>query len=339
MIAWLGTPLLLWGSTQVMSDVPATSLLLAALFAADQKRTFAAGLLVGSALGVRPEAMLFLPALIAFLSSRADALRVAAGLAAAGLGWLAFFLASFGSLRLPYSANLAELNGEHFGRQVVFLLAETARQHAPVVVLASVALLRSPRGSMPYVLWFVPFVVLHALWRVPYDAWWHARFVLPALPALFLLAALGAASLCDALRTDAARYTLGATVLAAYMAWCFTFAPASIHRVTDWDQRYANESRRIAARLPQEALVGAVTYSAPLRYYSRVETFLWCHADAPALIRWALDKGRPVYAVLEGPLELCEGRYAALLPSLDLALIEELSPDRRLVQISPRGGR
>jgi hypothetical protein len=245
-----------------------------------------------------------------------------------------FFVVSFGSLHFPYSSNLTELYGENFGRQITFLLAETARQHGLVTVLAVVALVRSPRICLPYLLWFVPFVILHALWRVPYDAWWHARFVLPGLPALFLLAALGAASLRDALRHDRIRYALSTTVLAAYLTWCFTFEPASIHRVTYWDERYANESRRMAARVPQNALVGAVTYSAPLRYYGKVESFLWCHPDSPALIRWALDVGRPVYAVAEGAVELCDGLYAVLLPTLDVTLVEELSADRRLFQLS-----
>ena len=338
MVAWLATPLALWGSTQVMSDLPASTALLAALFMADHKKTLAAGLLAGLAMGVRPETALFMPALIAFLPSRAEMMRLALGLLLAVLTWLAFFVASFGSLHLPYSGNLAELNGENFGRQFAFLLVETARQHAPVVALAIVALVRAPRASLAYVLWFAPFVVLHALWRVPYDAWWHARFVLPGLPALFFLAALGAASLRDAFGKDVVRHAIGAIILGGYVVWCFTFAPAGIHRVTDWDERYADESRRVAARLPKEALVGAVTYSAPLRYYGHVETFLWCHEDAPALIRWALDVGRPVYAVLEGPIELCEGRYTSLLPTLDLTLIEELSVDRRLVQLS-RAGR
>jgi hypothetical protein len=338
MMAWLGAPLLLWGSTAVMSDMPATTLLLGALFAADQRKTSTSGLLVGCAMGVRPETALFVPALIAFFPSRAEVWRLSLGLGAAGLGWLAFFLASFGSLHLPYSSNLTELYGENFGRQIMFLLIETARQHGPVMVLAMVALVRSSRVCLPYLLWFAPFVVLHALWRVPYEAWWHARFVLPALPALFLLAAIGAASLRDTLRNDAVRYALSTTVLAAYLMWCFTFEPASIHRFTAWDERYASESRRVAARLPQNALVGAVNYSASLRYYGKVETFLWCHPDAPALIRWALDVGRPVYAVVEGPVEPCDGRYAVLLPMLDVTLVEELSADRRLFRLS-RGGR
>jgi hypothetical protein len=334
MMAWLGAPLLLWGSTAVMSDVPATTLLLGAFFAADQRKTSTSGILVGCAMGVRPETVLFVPALIAFFPSRAEMWRLSVGLGAAGLGWLAFFLASFGSLHLPYTSNMTELYGENFGRQMIFLLAETARQHAPVMALAIVALVRSPRVCLPYLLWFAPFVVLHALWRVPYEAWWHARFVLPALPALFLLAAIGAASLRDALRNEAVRYALSTSVLAAYLTWCFTFEPASIHRFTEWDERYASESRRIAARLPHNSLVGAVNYSAPLRYYGKVETFLWCHIDAPALIRWALDVGRPVYAVVEGPVELCEGLYNVLLPTLDVTLVEELSADRRVFQLS-----
>jgi hypothetical protein len=261
-------------------------------------------------------------------------LQLALGLAFAGLGWLAFILASFGSFHLPYMSNLAELNGQNFGRQATFLVAETARQHAPVVALAIVALVRSPRVCFPYLLWFTPFVVLHALWRVPYDAWWQARFVLPGLPALFLLAAFGAACLRDALGTHVRRYTIGGTTLTAYLVFCFTFPPASIHRITDWDEHYARESRRIATRLPKEALVGAINLSAPLRTYGRVQSFFWCHRDAPALIRWALETGRPIYAVLDEPVELCDELYASVLPNLDLIPVDELPSGPRLVQLS-----
>jgi hypothetical protein len=334
MVAWLVAPLLLWGSTQLMSDLPATTCLLGALWFADQKRTFASGLLVGFAMGIRPETVLFLPALAVFSSSRKQLLELALGLVLAGLGWLGFFLLSFGSLHLPYTSNLAELAGENFWQQAAFLLAETVRQHAFIVLLATVACVRLPRVAMPYLLWFAPFIVLHALWRVPYDAWWHARFVLPALPALFLLAAMGAAGARDAFRSDELRYAVGGAVLAVHVVWSFAFGPASIHRSTDWDERYAIDSRRIAKQLPKEALVGAANYSAPLRYYARIETFFWCHPDAPALIRWALDRGRPVYAVLEGNLDLCDGRYAALLPSLDFVPVEELSAGRLLVQLA-----
>jgi hypothetical protein len=71
-----------------------------------------------------------------------------------------------------------------------------------------------------------------------------------------------------------------------------------------------------------------------MRHYGRVQSFFWCHPDAPALIRWALDSGRPVYAVLQEPVERCDGLYASLLPSLDFASVGELSFRARLVQLS-----
>jgi hypothetical protein len=349
MIAWLVAPLALWGSTQMMSDLPATTLLLAALFAADQKRTLVAGVLIGLAAGIRHETVLFIPALIMLLPRGANVLAIkgrrgngtgnvlhlAFGLALAGSGWLIFLFASFGSLHLPYASNLAELTGQNFARQATFLIGETARQHAPVAVFAMVASMRKPRECSPYVLWFASFVFLHALWRVPYDAWWHARFVLPGLPALFVLAAIGASTLRDSIGASVLRYAITGTVLAAYIAFCITFAPANIHRTRDWDEHYARDARRIAALLPKEALVGTSNYSAPLRYYERVETFSWCQVDAPALIRWALDIGRPVYAILEGPapVERCDGLYDSVLSKLDFIPALEMAPERRLVEI------
>src|SRR6185503_561516 len=119
-------------------------------------------------------------------------------------------------------ARLGRFGVARFSFRVLRFTSSAVRQHAPVVALSIVALARRPRAAVPYLLWFAPFVVLHALWRVPYDAWWHARFVLPGLPALFLLAALGGASLHDALRTSVLRLAMAGSVLTAYVVFCVT---------------------------------------------------------------------------------------------------------------------
>jgi hypothetical protein len=223
------------------------------------------------------------------------------------LGWLVFIRASFGSFDMPYTSNLKEMHGENFGLQLGFLSKETARQATPAVLLAVVALFRAPRTCVVYVVWFLPFLILHALWRNPYDAWWQLRFLASAFPAVFLAAAVGARSLRDSVaalpvstQARAVRYVLGVTgglALIAYMMWSAFVSDASSLRTHDFDARYPLDVRRVLELVPPDAIIGAREHSTPLRLYGHLQSFEWCHADTPLLVDAALGAGRSVYAI------------------------------------------
>jgi hypothetical protein len=334
MTAWLVAPLTIWGSTMIMSDVSVAALLLIALALAERGRAFLAGLVMGFALGVRPASMLFLPALVFFVQwpvapsvgARPTALaRLVAGGSVAALAWLAFMLVSFGGLDIPYTGNLSIMSGERFGQHTRFFLTEIVTQQAPAAGLAVVALVRSPRGSIPYLLWLVPFVVFHAFWGGPLDAWWQARFIAPALPAIFLLAAVGAATLRDATKAAPRAFAFVGTIgLVLYAAWGLSLSPAKHIRSTTWDERYATGARHVASAVPTDALIGAVTFTMPLRYYGGRQSFTWFDRDAPSLIRWALGAGRPVYAVLDPIEQAVQTDAPALRRELDFTVLEDL---------------
>jgi hypothetical protein len=82
--------------------------------------------------------------------------------------------------------------------------------------------------------------------------------------------------------------------LPSYFTWQRTF-----------DVNYARDARYLSHMLPEGSLVGALNHSGPLRLYSRMQSFLWCHIETPALLRWALSVGRPVFVVLDEQESKC----------------------------------
>lgn len=304
MLAWYAAPMTFWGSTQIMSDYAAASLVSIAVVAASRRMPAVAGLVLGFACGVRPTSALVLPAFTLVLASysRSAWFRAAAGLAVAGLGWVVFVRLAFGSFAFPYASNLDEMTGERLLDQTIFLLKEIVRQDAPIAVLAALALVRAPRRCVTYVVWFLPFLVVHSLWRHQYVWWWHLRFIASGLPALFLAAAEGAKSISEYLTSSRARMqrivaALAVSGMAVYgISWARSPEIEFIGS-RHYDEWYLLDSMRIKELAPRDALIGAREHTITLRLYGGLQSFRWCHPDAPSLEKAALAQGRPVYAV------------------------------------------
>jgi hypothetical protein len=340
MIAWYAAPMTFWGATQIMSDYVAACLVLLCVLALEHARPLLAGLVLGFALGVRPTSILVVPALLVTLGLGSRPRRewlAWGGVVLTAVAWALFVRFSFGSFDLPYAGNLDEMHGENFVRQLLFLSKETTRQHAPILALAIVGAVRSPRACLPLVAWFAPFLVVHSLWRMPYEWFWHLRFLASALPALFLACAIGAKAISDAiaqtrLRMRRALGALAAIVLAVYAVWWTRVPEIRVHRAHDFDERYARDTRRVLELVPRNAIIGAREHAIALRFYGHLQTFDWCHPDAPALEKAALARGRAVYAIFMLADENgCPGSRAGL----DVEEIAILPSSSRLVRLKP----
>ena len=345
MIAWYAAPMTFWGSTQVMSDYVAAALVLGAILAAERGRALIAGLVLGLALGVRPTCVLALPSIalsIAPRSSRSQ-LSFAVGLIAAGVGWILFVGVAFRSFDMAYAGNVNEMHGEHFVAQLTFLSCETARQYAPVLALAIIGVARAPRSTAIYVLWFGLFLVVHSLWRNPYDGWWHLRFLAPALPALFLAASLGARSLFDSAGKSVRNWmgpavaTTGGAALATYVAWSFAFPHAAFLRQHQFDAQYRRDVDRVVNLVPPDAVIGTREHSIVLRLYGHLQSFQWCHDAAPALVRAALASRRSVYVIFMFDDENgCPAESRELRRQLEAEDIAILPSGSRLIRLFGR---
>jgi hypothetical protein len=136
------------------------------------------------------------------------------------------------------------------------------------------------------------------------------RYMLPALPAVFLAAAEGADGIVRAIASGWRRTTtaVAATALVGgYGAWSLLLSPVQAHLMSDFDRRYPVNAAAVSRIVPAGALVGSLNLSGPLRLYAHFQSFFWCHADAAALVRWAVDAGRPVYTALDEVELHCNG--------------------------------
>lgn len=350
MVAWLASPLVFFGATQIMSDLPATAFVvfgLAALPAAGasatgpderrahDRRALVAGLLWGVAVGIRPTHALLAPAALALRPGRRALAAFGLGLGLALAGWALLLWLSTGSPVPAYGANAAELGGLAYGHQLVFFARELLLQELPFALLALAALALRPRESAPFAALVAIDVLFHALWNPPLELWWEARFAMPAVASIAVLGALGA----DAIVTRTSARTVhvgGAVVTSAFVLWSALWSPAiELHR-TDFDADYEEVAHVVRRLVPDHALVGAIEASAPLRAYAGVQSFNWCHPRAPELVRWGLGAGRPIYAVLERDLAhlRCIGLADPRMPRVRYERVADVPTWRTLYRIS-----
>jgi hypothetical protein len=328
MVAWLCSPAVFFFSTQVMSDLPTAAFAVLTLLALDRRRPVLAGLAYGLSIAIRPTQLLLAPTLIVLERDARTLGRVLLGALSALALVAALLHHAHGGFFLPYASNVHLLTGEYFFHQVSFLGRQTLLQHAPIVLFAALAAGKSFRRSAPYLVWFGTFLLFYGLWASPLDEWWYIRFVLPALPGVYVLAADGALALAGDVRTR--RFAIpGAVVsVAGYAVWATFYSPAAIAHTPATDEYYAEEAMQIARRVPNTALVGAVNETTPLRLYGHLQSFLWFHPDMPSLVDWAVRHGRPVYAVLDD-----EERASGASIQFELSPIEKLSSGRTFYKL------
>lgn len=345
MVAWYAAPMTFWGSTQVMSDYVATALVLAGILAAERGLPLIAGLILGFALGVRPTCVLSVPIVALSVAPRAwrSLLPMAVGMAVAIVGWLVFVRVVFGSFDIPYAGNLHEMRGEHVVEQLIFLSRQTAEQYAPLVGLALVGLVCSPRTTALYALWFGLFLAVHSLWRNLYDGWWHLRFVASGLPAIVLAASVGTRSLYDRAAASGQKWpkpTLllcSAGVLVVYAVWSFTFPHTAFLRQQEFDVQYKRDVDQVAKRVPPNAIIGAREHTIALRLYGHLQSFQWCNVDALALVTAALEQGRSAYVLFLFEDENgCPEQSKQLRSNFALEDLGTLPSGSRLLQIARR---
>ncbi len=305
---WATLPIVVWGSTQLMSDMAAATFGLVAFVLADGARERAAGAMLGFSFGIRPTNVLLLPALLTCAWRAGGLRRFCFGFGFALFAWSAFAIGRYGGL-FPrgYAGNVHEFSTQHVFHQLAFFGKTTLSMAWPIVLLALVEAYRRPRRSAVLLLWSLPFVGLYSLWKYPFQAWWWSRYLLPAYPALFILGAGGVVELSLLVRRAGLAVTpmraLGvlATLLICGRGTTFDQSQGLLKR--GFEKGYADDSRRIAEIVPSNSLIGAFNFTGPLRMYARLESFKYDDPDALELVDWATRENRPVYAVIE-PTEL-----------------------------------
>ena len=153
--------------------------------------------------------------------------------------------------------------------------------------------------------WFFTFVLAVFacyMWYLPFDAWWYLRFVLPAFPLIFVLAA-------DVVWSGTRRLRLWrqVVVLGVFAVVIVDFAATrAMERdalgIGEWEQKYADVGRFVASRLPANTVVVTMQHSGSVRYYSGRPTLRYDALDADWLdraIAYLRTAGFEPYLILE----------------------------------------
>ena len=141
------------------------------------------------------------------------------------------------------------------------------------------------------------------LFYSPFDDWWYLRFVIPAMPAMFILS-------IDAVWQGARRFGSLVQMIAVLMFAAFSLSHAidygrqhSIYEIGEGEQKYADVGRYLARELPPETVVISGLHSGNIRLYAQMRTLRVDSLDGAWLDR-AIDhlksQGPSPYLVLEG---------------------------------------
>jgi hypothetical protein len=312
------SPVYVFQALQPLSDGPALVWVTAAVLWAWTSRekpwhALLAGLATALAVLIRPANVLCLaPVLVCLAGSwRRIALWMVAGLpGAVFLAWYNHTL--FGSWHATGYGDMSSGFGAGF-------ILPTLRSYAvwlpelftPLVVLAIVApFVRSVPGRVRLVLttWVAVYVAFYAAYWCTWDHWYNMRFVMPAAPAMLVLALLVLQRWVE--RGSAARWAGGSAVrtvapavvlVAALFGWLGMRGAA--RKVLYWT--HTNREHAVAPlwardHLPADAVVFARHATGSLMYYTSL-TFVRTDRpeakDSPVLFERIARAGRPVYAI------------------------------------------
>jgi hypothetical protein len=307
----------LFSAVQPMSDALSTAWCAGAVWTALRARrggvgwAVACGTAFAIAVWVRPNNVLLGPALALLLFGRWRA-SLAAGLA--GLPWAVLLLVYqqhlYGDpLRTGYGSIWGIFGPEHV-RPTLAFYAEWIPAMLPGSVVAMLVAWALPwrqraREIAVLVVWFAAFAGFYAFYLVTREAWWCVRFLLPALPALLLLAALGLGGVLARLgRRGSAWSTAGAATLLAGVSLVFSLRWTNhfgFSGVPESDRPYVEGAAWLREHAPANAVLVGMQVSGSYYYYTDFPVMRWDGVKQPEFDRFAARlraEGRPVYAAL-----------------------------------------
>lgn len=313
-LLWAFFPLTIYGSTYVMSDLPATFFILLAFYLFKKKKLIPSALSLAFSLAVRPSNVLFC---VVFLPLVWQELKVKerwqygswfiiSSSLYAIYNWLVYGL----PWRTGYMDISQNLSATIFTRNMLFYIGEILAQFTPMLLLlAVIALWKKEKKKDKYVFfltaWFLAFLIFYCFWKPFVNVWWWQRFLLPGFPALFLLAASGFKRILMDIRwpNKILNYAVSILLVAAVMSNGIYF----IYRGNHYSKLWAKDkgklfyaiSKKIAKRVIPGSLVGSCDFTGSLRLYTNTETFGYYNLNSLYLISDLLKEGKPVYLAVE----------------------------------------
>jgi hypothetical protein len=286
------SPVVVFQSMTPMSDVPAAALWTGAALAAlgtTRRSALATGLWTAAGLLVRPNLpvipLVLLVHLAASSQGRERWIRIAlfsAAVAPAALAIAALNTAWYGA---PWNSGYGAAAQLYSFSTIVPNLARYPvwlwQSQSPVVLLALLPLLPRFRRDafQPAVRLFAALFIATLFSYLVYfrfEEWWYLRFLLPAIPALFVLMSTGLVAIGRRLPAPWGRAAVAAVtiLLVAYTAR-FNIGHGMFGPLKAGERRYADVGAYIQRALPPNAVIFSVQQSGSVRYYGGRMTIRW----------------------------------------------------------------
>jgi hypothetical protein len=298
------SPIVLMMTFSAMSDVPVAAFWVASVLMGCRGTVAGAagaGLMAGIAVLVRPNLVVLAvaPFVVAVWRSTGAVhrMRLAHGVAfsaafvpcALFIGWLfndlygSPFASGYGDTSALFAWSHVPVNFKNYPRWIL----ESQGPFVFLFLLAPVFMARRDGGALlrAACFTFITLLFILYLFYLPFDAWWWTRFLLPAYPFMFILAAdvvwLGADRFGK--RTQMAGALLFGLAM-VYHGGSNTYQ-RQVHHVGYGEQKYADVGAHIDRAVPKNAAIYAMQHSGTVRYYADRLTIRYDYIDRDWLDR------------------------------------------------------
>jgi len=303
---WAFFPMTFWGSMNLMSDLVATLFILMTYFFFRRSKIFWSGVAFSFSVVVRPSCVLFFVIFLPLLFKKKKFWPFCFSSAIIGCLYGVYNWAVFGKPWITgYGSVTKELIGGVFWHHFLYYGKTMAVIVTPLLILpACWAVLRRKPHSVFYLAWLGSFWIFYSFWKSGGDAWWYLRFLLPGLPALFILSAIGLHDIRERILARKPRWIRmingsAAVMLLVLLPYFYAYAQRNYVLTGDKGDVFFKASMTIQSLLPENALVGGLEMSGPIKLYTRLESFRWDLQESLFLIGDFLQRNRPLYLLVE----------------------------------------
>jgi hypothetical protein len=305
-LLWTFFPVNMFISIRMMSDLLATLFILLTYYFFTRNKIFWSGLAFSYAVVVRPSCVLFFIVFLPLIFKKKKFWSFCFSTLIVGCLYGLYNWTVFGKPWLTgYREAASELTATvflhhffYYGK-IVFILM------TPLLLIpALLTMVRRKPNSWFYFSWLAAFWIFYSFWKSGGDSWWYLRFLLPGLPALFILSASGMQDIRERLLTWKPRWqpllnAAAVLILLLMLPYFNAFSERNLVYTADKGEMYYQASKKMQSLVPPNALVGGIEMSGPIRLYTGLESFRWDQPQSFKLMHDFLKKGRPLYLLIE----------------------------------------
>jgi hypothetical protein len=282
-VLFAASPLFLFHTLEVMSDVPVTAWWLAAwVFGVQAGRwmAFAAGLAAAAAILTRPNIVVLAAVLtLVVAGSRPRVRRVllfTAPVVAACVAIALFNRVLYGSpLESGYGPLGYLFQTDRITRNLQRYFTWLVDLHTPVILLALAAPVVHPTRRGAWMLIFSAILLACYLPYFAFDTWPFLRFLLPAIPLLFILASLVIVRAIEQVPVSLRTVCLIGVCVAGCLWYGFKSERLGLFAAERAEDRYQVVGEYLGRALPANAVVITVIQSGSIRWYGNRATLRW----------------------------------------------------------------